>query len=49
MAYRCSDGMCGADDCEICGYPETEKEQEPDFDEQEPETDEFIGRCGVQI
>lgn len=52
MAYRCSDGMCGADDCEICGYPEPEEEEdyngnwEPDS---EPEHDEFIERCGVQF
>lgn len=48
MAYRCSDGMCGADDCETCGHPEME-EEEQDFEEQEPETDTFIEKCGVQI
>lgn len=50
MGYRCLDGMCGADDCERCGYPEPEEVEEPDFDdEQEPQRDEFIERCGVQI
>lgn len=49
MGYRCSDGMCGADDCEICGCPEPEEEQDYDEEEREPEHDEFIERCGVQI
>lgn len=50
MAYKCSDGMCGADDCEICGCPEPEDEEEPDFsDDREPEHDEFINKHGIEI